>query len=99
MTYIPTIKIHDVKDAAECELAVAWLYETIEEFHGEEKTRRMFAPYGRSLTPSDISKRKNMQLLFHYYSMRNPNKQKLAEQLAGMNKTLPRDKRYGPRGS
>lgn len=99
MSYVPTITVHDVKDATECERAIAELFETIEEFQGEEKTRRMFAPYGRSLTPTDISERKNFALLLDYYTMLSPNKQKLTERLVRINKTLPQDKRYGPRGT
>jgi hypothetical protein len=94
----------DVKDASMCGLAVSWLYEAIEQAHGEAEARRMFAVYGREPTPRQIARQKNLALVCMLLDMPKPNKQKLAEDLAEKNrimaeKKLPRAKFYGPRGS
>jgi hypothetical protein len=96
---LPSITIPDVKDVSMCKMAVESLYEMIEQFHGEKEARGMFARYGRPLTPADIRERKKVQLAIAYHFMSKPNRQKLAEELAKQNEALPREKRFGPRGS
>ena len=95
----PSIQIPDIKDVLICQVAIDGLYDMIESFHGEVGARRMFAPYGRALTPADIRERKKRQLAIAYFSMSKPNRQKLAEDLAKKNEVLPQEKRFGPRGS
>jgi hypothetical protein len=95
---LPTIEI-DAKDIETCRLAVWALYETIETFHGEKEARRLFARYGRDLTGTFIRERKNARLVMEYLTMSEPDPQKLAEELAKKNESLPQEKRYGPRGS
>jgi hypothetical protein len=46
-----------------------------------------------ALSPEDV------RLAVAYYSMPQPNKQRLANDLAKKNETLPPERRYGPRGT
>jgi hypothetical protein len=73
----------------------------IEQEHGEKEARKLFARYGRDLTPTDIRERKNIELVMKFLDMpeEKRDRQKLAETLAKENETRPREKRYGPRGS
>jgi hypothetical protein len=89
----------NIQNVYQCALAVARLYEAVEGAHGEAAARRMFALYGNNLTPRQIAERKNAELMLALVHMPKPNKQKLAVDLARKNETLPREKRYGPRGS
>jgi hypothetical protein len=80
-------------------LAIMALYGQVEHDYGEEVARNMFAPYGRELTPREVTRRKNLALVLAFLDMPKPNKQKLAKKLAKENETLPRAECHGPRGS
>jgi hypothetical protein len=80
-------------------LAIMALYGQVEDDHGEEVARNLFAPYGRELTPREVTRRKNLALVLAFLDMPRPNKQKLAKKLAKENETLPPAECHGPRGS
>jgi hypothetical protein len=95
MPGLPTIEF-DAEDDFTCELAIALVYEKIEGARGEEVAHRMF---GHELPRRRLAAIKNVQLLLKFLAMPEPNKQRLAVELARKNEALPRAQRHGPRGS
>jgi hypothetical protein len=92
-----------VKDSSDVDrwwFAAAKLFHEILTALGEAKARRIFTSISFPRTPKQEAVLRNMELLINYDAMMpKPNIQKLARQLAEANKTLPVERRYGPRGS
>ena len=68
------------------EVFVGDLFKEIANRYGEEKARKMFAPYGRTLNNKDNTIRKNAGLIWQLYYMEKPNISELARKLAGKDK-------------
>jgi hypothetical protein len=68
------------------EVFVGALFTEITNRYGEEKARKMFAPYGRALNNKDATTRKNARLIWQLCHMDEPNISELARQLAGNDK-------------
>jgi hypothetical protein len=78
----------------------AKLFSKISKDLGAADARRIFTSISAPRTPKQEAVLRNMELLSHYDTMMpKPNVQKLARQFAEANKTLPVERRYGPRGS
>jgi hypothetical protein len=70
------------------EVFVGALFTEIANRYGEEKTRKMFAPYGRALNNKDATRTKNARLILELCHMDEPNISELARKLAGDNATV-----------
>jgi hypothetical protein len=62
---------------------VGALFTEIANRYGEEKARKMFAPYGRALNNKDRTIWKNTGLILQLYYMKKPSISGLARELAG----------------
>jgi hypothetical protein len=65
------------------EVFVGALFTEIANRYGEEKARKMFAPYGRALNNKDRTRWKNTRLILQLYYMKKPNVSGLAREIAG----------------
>jgi hypothetical protein len=82
------------------EYAAYLLFQLIEKHHGRAAAYRIFTKFGSPPSPALINRIKNLSLLDRYNMMRpEPNVQRLARQLAAENEKLPREERWGPRGT
>src|SRR5262249_21661573 len=78
----------------------AKLFHRISKDLGTADARRIFTSISAPRTPKQERVLRNRELLSHYDTMMpEPNIQKLARQFAEANKTLPIERRYGPRGT
>jgi len=68
------------------EVFVGALFREITNRYGEEKARKMFAPYGRALNNKDRTSWKNTGLILQLYYMKKPSVSGLARELAGNGK-------------
>ncbi|MGA8699464.1 MAG: hypothetical protein WB689_37685 [Xanthobacteraceae bacterium] len=64
------------------EVFVGDLFTEIANRYGEEKARKMFAPYGRALNNKDATRTKNAGLILELCHMDKPNISELARKLA-----------------
>jgi hypothetical protein len=106
------IEIADLKDRQACIEATERLYEALVEHQGGIVGAELIlseVKYGHGYSPEAISRRKfanacgrlpddDLRLVLEYYAMPKPSKQKLADELAKRNGTLPAAEHYG-RGS
>jgi hypothetical protein len=74
----------DSEDFAE--VFVGALFTEVTKRYGEEKARKMFAPYGRPLNNKDKTRWKNTGLILQLYYMKKPSILGLARELAGYGK-------------
>jgi hypothetical protein len=82
------------------EYAAYLLFRLIEKHHGIAAARYIFTKFGAPPSAKRINQIKNLGLLDMYDMMRpKPNVQRLAKQLAAENEKLPREERWGPRGT
>jgi hypothetical protein len=65
---------------------VGALFTEITNRYGEEKARKMFAPYGRALNNKDRTSWKNTGLILQLYYMKKPSVSGLAREFAGKDK-------------
>jgi hypothetical protein len=65
------------------EVFVGALFKEITKRYGQEKARKMFAPYGRTLNNKDRTRWKNTGLILQLYYMKKPSISGLARELAG----------------
>jgi hypothetical protein len=65
---------------------VGALFTEITNRYGEEKARKMFAPYGRALNNKDRTRGKNTGLILQLYYMEKPSVSRLAREIAGKGK-------------
>jgi hypothetical protein len=83
-----------------CVNAALTLFYEIDKLHGRAVARRIFTMWASGPSPRKLGFIKNAALLDRYDMMRpTPNVQRLAQELAEENKTLPRGRRHGPRGT
>lgn len=59
------------------------VFEAIQKRHGEDTTRKLFAPYGRALSKTDNRIRRDAALLWRLASMEKPNISRLAREIEG----------------
>ena len=83
--YIPPPKISDehVATVQRSTNYVRALFEAIQKRHGEDTTRKLFAPYGRALSKTDNRIRRDAALLWRLASMEKPNISRLAREIEG----------------
>jgi hypothetical protein len=65
------------------EVFVGDLFTEIANRYGEDKARKMFAPYGWALNNKDATRTKNARLILQLCHMDKPNISELARELAG----------------
>jgi hypothetical protein len=106
-----SIDIDNVEDAGACWCALRHAYLAIKRRHGGDDAKFIF--FDAVHAPSDDRGQdfpvrwaifiglssEDVRLAIEYYSMSHPNKQRLANELAKKNETLPPERRYGPRGT
>lgn len=106
------IEIEDVTNPEACASALERLYDAIQKHHGHAAAQGLFLS-GHIGYPSKYPTEKerlhiqeniyrrpeDFRLALEFYAMPKPNKDKLAEDLARKNETLPKEERYGPRGT
>ena len=84
------LKTADRRYSLDCEglteVFVGDLFTEIANRYGEEKARKMFAPYGRALNNKDTTRWKNIGLILQLYYMEKPSISGLARKLAGNDK-------------
>jgi hypothetical protein len=68
------------------EVFVGALFTEIANRYGQEKARKMFAPYGQALNNKDRTRWKNTRLILQLYYMKKPSVSGLARELAGKGK-------------
>jgi hypothetical protein len=78
--------IDDITDETTAAMLLGKAFKEISSRFGEEKARKMFAPYGRTLNNKDDTIRKNAGLIWQLYYMEKPNISELARKLAGKGK-------------
>jgi hypothetical protein len=94
------IKIPEPKGLRECVCAVENLFDIVAELHGEHEAYRIFTlPIFRPPSKKQANRQKNCDLAFEYYSTTKANKEKFARDVAERNASLPKEERWGPRGS
>lgn len=76
---------------------VSFLFSEIEEAHGLDEARRMFAEWATSPTASEINKLKGWRLIERYDDMLEPNVRELARQVEADNAKLSDDEQLTPR--
>jgi hypothetical protein len=83
--YIPPPKISDehVATVQRSTNYVRALFEAIQKRHGEDTTRKLFAPYGGALSKTDNRIRRDAALLWRLASMEKPNISRLAREIEG----------------
>ena len=83
--YIPPPKISDehVATVQRSTNYVTVLFEAIRKRHGEDTTRKLFAPYGGALSKTDNRIRRDAALLWRLASMEKPNISRLAREIEG----------------
>lgn len=106
------IEIENITNPDACAGALEQLYDAIQEHHGHTVAKQLFLP-GIIGYPSKYpgEERRNrildnirrapedFRLALEFYAMPKPNKEGLAEALAEKNEILPKEERYGPRGT
>jgi hypothetical protein len=80
-------------------LRILRLFYEIEDHHGTDETRRLFAERAKPPTKRELAERKEHALLSRYDRMPVPNVMQLAREVAAENKALPADEQLTPRGS
>jgi hypothetical protein len=75
------------------------LFLEISERHGEQQARRLFLKWAKPPTARQKAEIINWSLLHRFDAMKAPNVQKMAREIAEENRSLPPEKRQGPRGS
>jgi hypothetical protein len=106
------IEIEDVTNPDACAGALERLYDAIQEHHGHAAARHLFLPGSIGYPfkyPAEEERGRiqnniycapeDFRLAIEFYAMPKPNKEKLANDLARKNETLPKEERYGPRGT
>lgn len=78
--------IDDITNETTADMLLSEVFKEISSRFGEEKARKMFAPYGRTLNNKDDTIRKNARLIWQLYYMEKPNISELARKLAGKDK-------------
>jgi hypothetical protein len=89
----------DIRTAHGARLRILRLFYEIEDHHGTDETRRLFAERTKKPSKRELAERKEHLLLQRFDAMPVPNVMELARDIVAENKTLPPDEQLTPRGS
>jgi hypothetical protein len=76
----PGLSFYDAKNIFQCKVTVIWLYEMIAKVHAKRKRDACSGEWAAPVISQNLD---------GYFKMPEPNKQKLAKQLAQQNEGLP----------